>query len=105
MKMGCFGCTLAMRVFWTTKAISAVCLYSSVLFPSAQLTLHVVVGRIKDIIIRGGENLFPVQIENVLTAHPAVLEAAAVSVPDTQYGEVVGAWIVPAPGSNPTRAE
>ncbi|PSR78602.1 hypothetical protein PHLCEN_2v7349 [Hermanssonia centrifuga] len=53
-----------------------------------------IVGRIKDIIIRGGENLFPVQIENVLTAHAAILEAAVVSVPDLRYGEVVGAWIV-----------
>ncbi|KAL4245503.1 hypothetical protein ABKN59_009400 [Abortiporus biennis] len=53
-----------------------------------------IVGRIKDIIIRGGENLFPVQIENVLTAHPSIREAAIVAVPDTRYGEVVGAWIV-----------
>jgi len=53
-----------------------------------------IVGRIKDIIIRGGENLFPVQIENVLTAEEGVLEAAAVAVPDDKYGEVVGAWIV-----------
>lgn len=63
-----------------------------------------VVGRIKDIIIRGGENLFPVQIENALCAHPDVLEAATVSVPDVHYGEVVGAWIVPRPGTAPSRA-
>ena len=48
----------------------------------------------QDIIIRGGENLFPVQIENVLTAHPAISEAAAVAVPHPVLGEVVGAWIV-----------
>ncbi|KZT10257.1 acyl-CoA synthetase [Laetiporus sulphureus 93-53] len=53
-----------------------------------------IVGRIKDIIIRGGENLFPVQIENVLTGHPSIREAAAVAVPDVRLGEVVGAWIV-----------
>ena len=58
-----------------------------------------VVGRIKDIIIRGGENLFPVQIENVLTAHPGIHEAAAVAVPDERYGEVVGAWVLRAPTS------
>ncbi|KAF8553800.1 acyl-CoA synthetase [Imleria badia] len=57
-----------------------------------------IVGRIKDIIIRGGENLFPVQIENVLTAHPSIREAAAVAVPDAKYGEVVGAWVVLEPG-------
>jgi acyl-CoA synthetase (AMP-forming)/AMP-acid ligase II len=37
--------------------------------------------------------LFPVQIENILTSNPSVLEAAVVSVPDKKYGEVVGAWI------------
>lgn len=40
------------------------------------------------------QNLFPVQIENALTADEGVLEAAAVAVPDDKYGEVVGAWIV-----------
>ncbi|KAF8634847.1 hypothetical protein AX17_004095 [Amanita inopinata Kibby_2008] len=57
-----------------------------------------IVGRIKDIIIRGGENLFPVQIENALTDHDGILEAAAIAVPDEKYGEVVGAWIVRRPG-------
>lgn len=40
------------------------------------------------------QNLFPVQIENVLMGHPAILEAAVVAVPDPRYVEVVGAWIV-----------
>lgn len=53
-----------------------------------------IVSRIKDIIIRGGENLFPVQIENVITSHHSVREAAVISVPDPRYGEVVGVWIV-----------
>ncbi|KAH8817608.1 hypothetical protein DL96DRAFT_1622913 [Flagelloscypha sp. PMI_526] len=53
-----------------------------------------IVGRIKDIIIRGGENLFPVQIENALLSHPSISEAAAVSVPDATFGEVVGVWII-----------
>ncbi|EJU02271.1 acetyl-CoA synthetase-like protein [Dacryopinax primogenitus] len=53
-----------------------------------------IVGRIKDIIIRGGENLFPVQIENCLTDHHAIREAAVVSVPDSKYVEVPGAWVV-----------
>ncbi|KAF9239344.1 hypothetical protein BU15DRAFT_88107 [Melanogaster broomeanus] len=64
-----------------------------------------IVGRIKDIIIRGGENLFPVQIENVLTAHPSIREAAAVSVPDGKYGEVVGAWILLEPGVTMSEGE
>ncbi|KAI0711385.1 acyl-CoA synthetase [Earliella scabrosa] len=62
-----------------------------------------IVGRIKDIIIRGGENLFPVQIENVLTAHAEIREAAVVSVPDPKYGEVVGAWIVREPSTGITK--
>lgn len=51
------------------------------------------------------KNLFPVQIENVLTAHTSIREAAAVSVPDPRYGEVVGAWIVPESGSRLSRAD
>ncbi|KDQ60182.1 hypothetical protein JAAARDRAFT_32562 [Jaapia argillacea MUCL 33604] len=64
-----------------------------------------IVGRIKDIIIRGGENLFPVQIENVLHAHPAIVEASAVSVPDSKYGEVVGAWILCQRGTKLSKEE
>ncbi|KAJ7512064.1 hypothetical protein B0H11DRAFT_1949572 [Mycena galericulata] len=62
-----------------------------------------VVSRIKDIIIRGGENLFPVQIEDVILANPEIEEAAVVAVPDTKYGEVVGAWIVRKSGSSISR--
>lgn len=40
------------------------------------------------------QNLFPAQIENILSAHPVIKEAAAISVPDEKYGEVVGVWIV-----------
>ncbi|KAJ6486926.1 hypothetical protein C8R45DRAFT_996472 [Mycena sanguinolenta] len=63
-----------------------------------------IVSRIKDIIIRGGENLFPVQIENVILTNPEIEEAAVVAVPDSTYGEVVGAWIVRKPGSAISRA-
>ncbi|KAJ6590598.1 hypothetical protein DFH09DRAFT_1026692 [Mycena vulgaris] len=58
-----------------------------------------IVSRIKDIIIRGGENLFPIQIEDVILTNPGVEEAAVVAVPDNKYGEVVGAWIVRKAGS------
>ncbi|KAI5121807.1 hypothetical protein M0805_009799 [Coniferiporia weirii] len=64
-----------------------------------------VVGRNKDIIIRGGENLFPVQIENRLTFHPAIREAAVVAVPDVKYGETVGAWVVREKGTHVSREE
>jgi acyl-CoA synthetase (AMP-forming)/AMP-acid ligase II len=52
-----------------------------------------IVGRLKDMIIRGGENLFPAEIEEVLYRHPAVAEAAVVGLPDERWGEIVGAFI------------
>jgi fatty-acyl-CoA synthase len=65
-----------------------------------------IVGRLKDMIIRGGENLFPAEIEEVLYRHPAVAEAAVVGLPDEHWGEVVGAFIRPCdPAAPPTVAE
>jgi fatty-acyl-CoA synthase len=55
-------------------------------------------GRIKDMIIRGGENIYPREIEDVLFAHPGVAEVAVVGVPDPAWGEVVAAFVRPAPG-------
>lgn len=52
-----------------------------------------IVGRLKDMIIRGGENLFPVEIEEVLMRHPAVAEVAVVGLPDERWGEVVAAFV------------
>lgn len=52
-------------------------------------------GRLDDVIVRGGENLSPGEIEDVLLEHPAVREAAVVGVPDTEWGEVVAAVVVP----------
>jgi len=62
-----------------------------------------IVGRIKDIVIRGGENLFPVQIEDALLTNHSIREAAIVAVPDGEYGEVVGAWIVRSTGAGSGR--
>ncbi|WP_086840908.1 class I adenylate-forming enzyme family protein [Amycolatopsis kentuckyensis] len=56
------------------------------------------VGRSKDMIIRGGENIYPKEIEDVLTGDPAVLEAAVIGVPDEKWGEVVVAYVQPRPG-------
>ncbi|MGW0705798.1 class I adenylate-forming enzyme family protein [Streptomyces sp. NPDC002643] len=55
------------------------------------------VDRVKDMIIRGGENLYPKEIESVLYGHPAVLEAAVVGAPDPLYGEVPVAYVVTYP--------
>ncbi len=52
-----------------------------------------IVGRLKDMIIRGGENLFPAEIEEVLMRHPAVAEVAVVGLPDERWGEVVAAFV------------
>jgi acyl-CoA synthetase (AMP-forming)/AMP-acid ligase II len=49
-------------------------------------------------IIRGGENIYPREIEEVLFAHPAVAEVAVVGIPDQTWGEVVAAFVRPAPG-------
>ncbi len=55
-------------------------------------------GRIKDMIIRGGENIYPREIEDVLFAHPAVAEAVVIGIPDQTWGEVVAAYVRPVPG-------
>jgi acyl-CoA synthetase (AMP-forming)/AMP-acid ligase II len=55
-------------------------------------------GRLDDVIVRGGENLSPGEIEDVLLAHPAVREAAVVGLPDPEWGEQVVAVVVPAAG-------
>ena len=55
-------------------------------------------GRIKDMIIRGGENIYPREIEDVLFDHPAVGEAVVIGVPDEKWGEVVAAFVRPVPG-------
>ena len=52
-----------------------------------------IVGRIKDMIIRGGENLFPAEIEGVLAKHDAIAEVAVVGLPDDQLGEIVAAFV------------
>ncbi len=51
-------------------------------------------GRIKDMVIRGGENIYPREIEEFLYAHPAVKDVAVVGVPDAKYGEELCAWII-----------
>ncbi|WP_182348464.1 AMP-binding protein [Tomitella gaofuii] len=58
-----------------------------------------IVDRLKDLIIRGGYNVYPGEVEEVLYAHPDVVEAAVVGVPDDHYGEEVAALIVVRPGS------
>ncbi|MFN8543210.1 MAG: AMP-binding protein [Candidatus Binatia bacterium] len=58
-----------------------------------------VVGRACELVIRGGENVYPREIDDVLAAHPDVAEAGAVGVPDARYGEVIWAYVAPRPGA------
>ena len=58
------------------------------------------VDRKKDLIITGGENIFPVDLESVLMGQPKVKDVAIIGIPDERYGEVVAAIVEPKPGSN-----
>jgi len=58
-------------------------------------------GRLKDMLIRGGENIYPRQIEEVLVEHPSVAEAAVVGIPDERWGEEVAAVVRLVPGADP----
>ncbi len=64
-----------------------------------------VVGRAKDMLISGGENIYPAEIENLLAAQSGVLECAVVGQPDAKWGEVVAACVVLAPHANPTEMQ
>jgi fatty-acyl-CoA synthase len=59
-----------------------------------------IVGRIKDMVIRGGENLYPREVEEFLYGHPDVADVQVVGVPDARYGEELMAWIVPRGGAS-----
>jgi acyl-CoA synthetase (AMP-forming)/AMP-acid ligase II len=72
------------------------------LTPSGHL---VVTGRLKDLIIRNGENIAPKEIEDLLLGHPAIAEIAIVGLPDPRTGERACAVIVPAPGAAPNVAD
>jgi len=61
-----------------------------------------IVGRIKDMVIRGGENIYPREIEEFLYRHPQVQDVQVVGVPDEKYGEELCAWIIAKPGTKPT---
>lgn len=66
---------------------------------------YYIVGRLKDMIISGGENIYPAEIESVLQAHPAVAEVAVIGVPDEKWGEVGRAIVVLHPGAQVTAEE
>jgi acyl-CoA synthetase (AMP-forming)/AMP-acid ligase II len=61
--------------------------------------------RIKDMIVSGGENIYPAEVENALMQHPAVADGAVIGVPDEQWGEAVKACVVLKPGAAATEKE
>ncbi|MDR0479706.1 MAG: AMP-binding protein [Burkholderiaceae bacterium] len=64
-----------------------------------------IVGRIKDMVIRGGENVYPREIEEFLYRHPKVQDVQVVGVPDSKYGEELCAWVIVKPGQSLTEDE
>jgi fatty-acyl-CoA synthase len=62
-------------------------------------------GRIKDMVIRGGENVYPREIEEFLHGHPDVADVQVVGVPDERYGEELMAWVVMRQGAQPLTAQ
>ncbi len=63
-----------------------------------------IVGRIKDMVIRGGENVYPREIEEFLYSHPDIADVQVIGVPDPRYGEELMAWVVMRPGADPLTA-
>jgi fatty-acyl-CoA synthase len=64
-----------------------------------------VVGRIKDLVIRGGENIYPREVEEFLYTHPKIADVQVIGVPDEKYGEELMAWIVMRSGEDPLDAD
>ena len=64
-----------------------------------------ITGRIKDMVIRGGENVYPREIEEFLYTHPDILDAQVIGVPDERYGEELCAWVRMKDGAEPVTAE
>ena len=64
-----------------------------------------IVGRIKDMVIRGGENIYPREIEEYLYSHPDIPDVQVFGVPDTKYGEQLCAWVQLREGASLTEQE
>ncbi|MEV4345876.1 AMP-binding protein [Actinoplanes sp. NPDC049596] len=64
-----------------------------------------IVGRIKDLVIRGGENVYPREVEEFLYSHPDIADVQVIGVPDPKYGEELMAWVVMRPEAKPLSAD
>ena len=63
------------------------------------------VDRVNDMIISGGENVYSMEVENVITQHPAVSQCAVIGIPSERWGETVHAFVIPKPGADVNAAE
>jgi len=94
-----------MRRYWNDPAASAAVLDAEGWFHSGDLAridedgFYWVMGRSKDVIISGGENVYPAELENVLADCPEIAEAAVIGVPDSRWGEAACAVVVRRPGA------
>ncbi len=100
-----------MRGYWDDEAATRAAIDAAGWMHSGDLAMmdaegyvHIV-GRLKDMIIRGGENVYPREVEAVLHQHPAVSEAQVIGVPSRKYGEEVMAWVRLAPDESATEEE
>jgi fatty-acyl-CoA synthase len=98
-----------MRGYWNDDAASGASIDAGGWMHSGDLAtmdddgyFHIV-GRIKDMIIRGGENISPREIEDYLLTHRGVSDAQVIGVPSRKYGEEIMAWVKPKPGAELTR--
>ncbi len=99
---------LVMRGYWNEPDRTAESIDSSRWMHSGDLATmdeegYVrIVGRIKDMVIRGGENVYPREIEEFLYTHPDIVDVQVIGVPDERYGEELMAWVVPRSGASLT---
>lgn len=98
---------LVMKGYWGDPQATAAAIRDGWMHSGDLATLDAdgylrIVGRIKDMIIRGGENVYPAEVEALLAAHPAIAQAQVFGVPDPRLGEEVAAWIMLRPGREGT---
>ncbi len=99
-----------MRGYWDDEARTAEAVRDGWMHTGDLATIDAegfcnIVGRVKDMLIRGGENVYPREVEEYLFRHPKVAQVQVFGVPDARYGEEVAAWIVLKPGESATADE